>query len=186
MRFFKQVPRSFTLFAVGDEQPAMDEPDKQDTRAAITLFRQIYTPSEPTSSAVVLNLLKRSAHEHDGPLRDAAITELKDLQAWSQETLDRGIGIGIVFDHGHAQERVSPEEILDAYFHGLYLHSGNDLRTTVERLEGIDPVPAFTLYNVMWDLCRVYYVVANVVDRVLGEPDLLDRGSDTAVRSKAS
>jgi hypothetical protein len=88
--------------------------------------------------------------------------------------LASGIGIAIIFDHGATQESVDPEAILEAYFHGLYLHSGNDLSERVRQLDAVGPMPRFTFYNVMWDLTRVYFVVANVVDRVLAEPALLD------------
>jgi hypothetical protein len=124
----------------------------------------------------VLNLLKRSAHEKAGPLRDAAISELRDLGRWTREVLARGIGIGVIFEHGDRQESVSPEEILDAYFHGRYLHSGNELSDLARRLDDVG-LPRFTLYNVMRDLARAYYVIANVVDRVLVVPDLLDADS---------
>jgi hypothetical protein len=171
MRFFKQVPHRFTF--AGAVPFAMDEPDGEDVRAAAALFRQIYTPSEPTSVRVVLNILKKSTHERGGPLRDDAISELRDLRSWTEEILNEGIGFGIVFDHGYHQSRVKPAEILDAYFHGRYMHSGNDLTEVVRRLDEVG-LPRFTLYNVMRDLTKAYYVIANVVDRVLSVPELVD------------
>jgi hypothetical protein len=180
MRFFKQVPNSFTV--AGEVPFSMDEPDSQDTRAAMALLRQLYTPSEPTSAAVVLNLLKKSAHEHGGPSRDAAISELRDLGSWTREIVAAGTGIGIVFDHGETQRPIRPAEILDAYFHGKYLHGGNDLSDVVLQLDEIG-VPRFTLYNVMRELARAYYVVANVVGLVLAVPELLDADSEEATHA---
>lgn len=43
----------------------------------------------------------------------------------------------------------------------------------VRRLDEVG-LPRFTLYNVMRELTKAYYVIANVVDRVLSVPELLD------------
>ncbi len=174
MRFFDQVPSQFTAFGGADGATAtMVEPDRQDARAAVALFRQIYTPSEPTSAAVVLNVLKRSAAARDGPLRDPAIAELKSLRTWTTDLLAAGTGIGVSVYSGDVEKSISPAQILDAYFHGDYLHSGNARREMVERLDDVG-VPRFEFYNVLRELTKVYYVVANVVDRVLAVPELLD------------
>jgi hypothetical protein len=151
----------------------MDKPDTEAVRAAISLLRQLYTPTEPTSAAVLLNVLKRSAYEHAGAERDDAIQELKLLGAWTKQIVARGVGIGIVFDHGTHQQSVHPSEILDAYFHGRYLHSGNDLSELVARLDDVGLGP-FTLYQVMRELAKAYWVIANGVERILAVPALLD------------
>jgi hypothetical protein len=116
MRFFEQVPHQFTV--ASDTPFSMEEADTEAVRAAVALLRQLYTPSEPTSSAVVLNIPKKSAHERAGPMREEAIKELRDLASWTREIVAAGTGIGVVFDDGDSQRNVKPAEILDADFHG--------------------------------------------------------------------
>src|SRR4051794_15421130 len=83
MRFFSQVPDGFTI--AGEVPFEMNEPDTEAVRAAVSLLRQLYTASEPTSAAVVLNVLKASAHERAAAERDDAIRELKSLGAWTRD-----------------------------------------------------------------------------------------------------
>jgi len=177
MEFFKKVPSSFNV--APDAEVSMTEPTDEEVRAAVTLFRQIYTSTEATSAASVLKLLRRSARERDGHLSDAAIKDLRDLGRWTNEILAKGTGMGIVFDHHDRQEAVRPAEILNAYFHGHYLHSGNDLSELAERLDEVG-VPRFTFYNVMRDMTRAYSVIANGIDRILAVEDLLDADAPVA------
>ena len=171
MRFFEQVPNGFTV--AGAVPFSMVEPDSQDTRAAVALLRQLYKPSEPTSAAVVLNVLKKSVREHGSPSREAAIRELRDLGSWAREIVASGTGIGLIFDHGDEQTSITPAKILDAYFHGKYLHAGNDLSDLVRQLDHVG-LPRFTLYHVMRELARAYNVIANVADLALAVPKLVN------------
>jgi hypothetical protein len=133
----------------------------------------------------VLNLLKASVNDHAGPHRQAALDEVRDLGRWTKELLTAGIGIGIIFEHGDRQQSVSTEEILEAYFHGRYLHSLNDQSDMVDRLDDLDALPRFTLYNVMRNLTRAYFVIANVIDLILAVPELLDADTQSAQRLAA-
>ena len=93
---------------------------------------------------------------------------------WTKQIIDGGVGIGIVFDHGTHQTSVDPSEILDAYIHGRYLHSGNDLSELVARLDDVG-LGRFTLYHVMRELAKAYWVIANGVERILAVPALVDQ-----------
>ncbi|MFA4927963.1 MAG: hypothetical protein WC558_05565, partial [Patulibacter sp.] len=67
MRFFDQIPKTMSYFFDGSTATSeMLHPDDEDTRAAITQFRQIYNSQEPTSFRAAFKVLKRSAHEQDG------------------------------------------------------------------------------------------------------------------------
>jgi hypothetical protein len=175
MRFFEEVPQQATQTiganGLGSE---MEEPDDEAVRSAITQFRQIYSHGEPHSFNKAINTLKKSAHGHGGPHRDEAI-ELLDghLQA-GKAALKGGIGLGIVFETPDGQRPIDPETILDAYFHGYYLHSGNEKSDLTRRLDELQPWPRYTLYTVMLQLRNVYWMAANAVDRVLVVPELLD------------
>jgi len=174
MRFFTQVPHQFTI--AGKVPFAMDEPDTEAVFAATSLLRQLYNPREPTSAAVLLKILKRSAHEHAAAERDDAIRELRSLGAWTRDAVAKGVGIGIIFDHGTHQTTIKPAEILNAYFHGRYLHSGNDLSELVAQLDDVG-LGRFTFYQVMKELAKAYWVIANGVERILAVPALVDHDS---------
>src|SRR5690349_17981864 len=68
MRFFEEVPQQATQkFDNNGMSSEMDEPDDEAVRAAITQFRQIYDHKEPNSFQRAMKVLKRSAHELNGP-----------------------------------------------------------------------------------------------------------------------
>jgi hypothetical protein len=175
MRFFTEVPQTATQ-RFGEEGMAseMDEPDDEAVRAAITQFRQIYNPHEPHSFKKAIDVLKASANDRDGPHRDEAITLLKGHQDAARKAVQMGIGLGIAFERPDGVEDVGPREIIDAYFHGHYLHSGNSKSELARRLDALQPWPRYTLYTVMGRLRNVYWQAANAADRVLSHPSLLD------------
>src|SRR5437763_976670 len=81
MSFYKQIPDKASLtWAGAGVLPEMDEPNDEAVRAAVTTFRQIYTPTEPSSAAVVLNILKRSIRARNAPERDEALAAIKELR----------------------------------------------------------------------------------------------------------
>ena len=84
--------------------------------------------------------------------------------------------MGIVFDGGDRQKSIAPAEIIDAYFHGFYLHSGNEKSKLARQLDELQPFPRYTLYSVMLVLRNVYWNAANAAERVVREPALLDGG----------
>jgi hypothetical protein len=171
MRFYEQIPRnaSFTWDGKGAHVD-MAEPDPQDLRAAVAAFRQIYTHTEPTSAVRVLNILKRSIRGRNAPRRDEALAALKELREWPGEILDRGIGLGIAFDNGKTAQGIDPRKILDAYFHGQYIHSGNQKTKLAKQLDDLQPWPRYTLYTVMGQLTQAYWVIANVAELALKTP----------------
>lgn len=174
MQFFKQVPSNASMiFDETGMSSTMTKPDDEALRAAITQFRQIYSRDEPHSFDKTIKLLKRSTHERNGPLRDAAMTQLDRFIEAERYAL-AGIGMGIVFDNGITQRSINPRTILDAYFHGVYLHSGNDKSELARQLDDLEPWGRFTFYTVMLGLRNVYWMTANVVDRVLRIDTLLD------------
>ena len=75
------------------------------------------------------------------------------------------------------------ESLACAYFHGKYLHSGNPKSELARQLDELQPFPQMTLYSVMLKLRNVYWVAANVVDRILAAPDLLDAETSQATAS---
>jgi hypothetical protein len=180
MRFFDQVPTTASQHWDGAGiRGEMKEPDDEAVQAAIGAFRPIYKASEPQSAAAILNILKRSVRARAGDRRDDSLEEIASLRKWQQDELKAGIGLGITFEYPTHQHRVDPAAILDAYFHGQYLHYANDKSQLASRLDGLDPWPRYTLYTVMGKLTRVYWVIANVVELILKEPDLLDAPAPT-------
>lgn len=188
MRFFDQVPTTASQQWDGAGiRGEMKEPDDEAVQAAISAFRPIYKANEPQSAAAILNILKRSVRARTGDRCDDALEEIASLRKWQQDELKVGIGLGITFQYPTHQHRVDPAAILDIYFHGQYLHYANDKSELVRRLDGLDPWPRYTLYTVMFKLTRVYWVIADVVELILKEPDLLDTPAptgSTAIRAR--
>ncbi len=91
-----------------------------------------------------------------------------------KRVMREGVGIGFVLESGHGQRDVQPREILDAYFHGKYLHEGNELSVLVERLDGLAPFARYTFFQLMLELSNVFWGAANVVDRPLRHSELVD------------
>jgi hypothetical protein len=176
MRFFSQVPSkaSFSFEEGKGAWSEMDEPDEQDLRAAITELRKVYTHNEPYSFKKAFALLKRSVHEHGGPLRDETMEALDGHLEAEKRVMREGVGMGFVVESGNERRDVKPREILDAYFHGKYLHEGNELSVLVEQLDSLDPFARYTFFQLMLALRNVFWAAANVVDRVLRHPDLVD------------
>lgn len=175
MRFLKEVPQSATMrFDHGAFESKMEEPDEEALRAAITVFRHIYSHTEAHSFKKSMNLLKRNAHEHAGTERDEAIALLDGHLESEREAIQSGVGMGIVFERPEGADNITTERIIDAYFHGYYLHSGTEKSKLVKELEDLEPWPKYTMYTVMLALHNVYWRAANAVDLVLADPDLLD------------
>jgi hypothetical protein len=131
-----------------------------------------------------MNLLKRTAHEKNGPLRNPAIAELDQHIQSERDALRAGIGMGIVFEDGSGNQRaIDTRTIIDVYFHGQYLHSGNPKSELARQLDDLQPWPRMTLYSVMLKLRNVYWIGANVVDRALAAADLLDADAPQATTS---
>jgi hypothetical protein len=175
MRFFEQLPKTASQHW-DDEgiRGEMQEPDDEAVQAAIGAFRPIYKRNEPQSAGAILKLLKRSVRARDGAKRKDALEAIASLAEWQQHELKAGIGLGIRFEYPTREEQVDPAKILDAYFHGQYLHNANDKTQLARRLDELDPWPRYTLYTVMGRLTRVYWVIANVVDLILNDPELVD------------
>jgi hypothetical protein len=175
MRFFDELPNTASQHW-GDEgvRGEMQEPDDEAVQAAVGAFRPIYKRNEPQSAAAILNLLKRSIRARDGAKRQEALAAIASFAEWEQHELKAGIGLGIRFEYPTREEQVDPAKILDAYFHGQYLHNANDKSDLARRLDDLDPWPRYTLYTVMGRLTRVYWVIANVVELIFEEPGLLD------------
>jgi hypothetical protein len=119
-------------------------------------FVRSTTATSRQSPKKILDLLSASVHERNSPERDEAIAALRGPPQWTKDALARGIGFGIVCVDNHQQRAVDPEAILDAYFHGHYLHSGNDLAEDVRRLDALGPWARYTLYNVVRELTKAY------------------------------
>jgi hypothetical protein len=178
MRFFKEVPQTATQHIGGKGMASeMEDPDDEAVRAAITQFRQIYSPNEPHSFNSAMKILKRSAYERDGADTAEVIALLDGHLQAAREAVNGGIGVGIVFESPAGNEDVGPREIIDAYFHGHYLHSGNPKSDLAKRLDGLEPWPRYTLYTVMLRLHNVYWQAANAADRPLRIPELVTDSS---------
>jgi hypothetical protein len=162
MSFFEQVPSG--------TRSEMEEPNDEAVRAAITAFRQIYTKTEPTSAAVALNILERSIRARKGAQQAHARAAIKELRHWLTEIVDRGIGLGIVFERPGGSDPVPPLKILDTYFHGRYLHSRNAKSKLARELDQLGPWSRYTLFSVMWKLTQAYWVIANVAELALQVP----------------
>jgi len=175
MQFFKEVPAMATQRMKPDGwESEMDEPDDESLRAAITQFRHIYAHNEPHSFQKAMNLLKRSAHEHDGPERDAVIKLLDSHLRAEKEAIRKAAVMGIVFERPTGSEKIDTRTIIDAYFHGHYLHSGNEKSALARELDRHQPWPRYTMYRAMLLLLNVYWPAANAAQRVLDASELLD------------
>ncbi|MFA4929409.1 MAG: hypothetical protein WC558_12905, partial [Patulibacter sp.] len=106
-------------------------------------------------------------------LRDEAIAALNDHITAEKRALAEGSGVGIVLN----DQEINARKIINAYFHGEYLHSGNDLTDLVKLLDDVGPFARMTLYMTMGRLRNVYWSAANVVDRVHRTPELVPAAS---------
>jgi hypothetical protein len=176
MRFFTEVPMTATqrLTSLGGMEGEMEEPDDEALRAAITQFRHIYAHNEPHSFQKAMALLKRSAHERGGAEREEAIELIDGHLEAERKAIKKATVFGIVFERPSGAEAVDTRVIVDAYFHGQYLHSGNDKSRLVKELDELQPWPRYTMYTVMLMLRNVYWNAANAVQRVLEISELLD------------
>ena len=91
-----------------------------------------------------------------------------------KRVMREGVGMGFVLESGDERRDIKPREILDAYFHGKYLHEGNELSILVEQLDSLDPFARYTFFQLMLALRNVFWVAANVVDRALPHAELVD------------
>lgn len=173
MKFQSQVPTQAKVKwdAENGLTAEMTHPDDDDTAAAIARFRQIYNHREPTSFKQALDVLKANIHQRGGDLAADAIAALKDHETAAKVVLQQGVGIGIVLDDGAKQQTIDARKIIDAYFHGEYLHAGNEKSTLVEALDEIGPFARLTLYSTMGRLTDVYFKAANVVEQALTTAD---------------
>jgi hypothetical protein len=177
MRFWEEVPAqaSISFDATTGLEETMTEPSDEALRAAITEFRQLYSPNEPHSFSKVIALLKRSAHECNGTQKAAALEALDEFIA-AQRRAMAGIGMGIVLENATSGARsdIDPAKVIDAYLHGHYLHSGNAKSNLARELDEIRVIARLTFYSVMLNLRNLYWMTANVIDRVLAVAALLD------------
>lgn len=169
MKFQAQIPTTAKIRWTAESGMSMDmsHPDDDDTAAAVARFRQIYNPNEPTSFKAAFDLLKQNVHGRDGEFTADALDALKDHETAARVVLKQGIGFGIVLDDGSKQQVIDARRIIDAYFHGEYLHAGNDKADLVAVLDGIGPIARLTLYSTMGRLTDVYFKAANVVEQAL-------------------
>ncbi len=175
MRFFDEVPTTATQRMKPDGwESEMNEPDDEALRAAITQFRHIYNHNEPHSFQKAMKLLKRGAHELGGPDRDAAIDQLDGHLEAECNAIRRASVMGIVFERPSGSETIDTRAIIDAYFHGYYLHSGNEKSALAKDLDQLQPWPRYTMYNAIHFSSGVYWNAANAAQRVLDVPELLD------------
>ena len=177
MRFFEEARKSAShRMKSGGRENVMEEPDDEALRAAITQFRHLYDHKEPHSFQNAMKLLKRSAHERGGAERDAAI-ELLDghLEAERKAINEAGV-MGIAFERPSGRDPIDTRRIIDAYFHGYYLHSGNEKTALAEKLDYLQPWPRYAMYNAMRLAGGVYRDAAGTVQHVLDVPELLDSG----------
>jgi len=175
MQFFKEVPATATQRMKPDGwESEMREPDDEALRAAITQFRHVYAHNEPHSFQKAMNLLKRSAHEHGGSERDAVIELLEGHLEAERNAVKKAAVMGIVFERPSGTEAIDTRKIIDAYFHGYYLHSGNEKSALAKELDRLQPWPRYTMYRAMLLLLNVYWPAANAAQRVLDVPALND------------
>jgi hypothetical protein len=139
MRFFAEVPQTATqrIDAAGMASE-VDEPDDEVVRGGDHSVRQIYNANEPHSLQKAIDMLKAGANDKDGPRRDEAIALLKGHQDTAKKAV-RGIGLGIGFERPNVVEDIGPREIVDANFHGHYLHSGNPNSELARRPDELEP-----------------------------------------------
>jgi hypothetical protein len=169
MQLFNETPTtaSWGFSAEEGESSSIDEPADESVRAAITVLRQLYNHKEPHSFRNTIKLLKQSVHEHDGPHRDAAMSELDMFFTVEKQTMG---GIGMAFaieDLSGKVKQVNVPTLLDAYFHGKYLHSGNDKSKLAALLDDMGPFAPLTLFNVMLGLRNLYWMTANAAEAAL-------------------
>lgn len=183
MSLFEQVPKkaSVTWDAEAGHSTEMKEPSDESVRAALTVFRQLYTGSEPHSFKVVINLLKASVHDYGGPRRQEALDFFAYYPEEHRNRMRPGIGISFENPDGSGHD-IDTATIIDAYAHGLYLHGTNEKSKLARQLDDLRPLPRFTFYRAMYDLADLYWMAGNVVDVIFATPELLDvdSGKDAA------
>lgn len=107
MSLFEQTPKQVRVTWDARTGPSteMAEPSDESVRAALTVFRQLYTGTEPHSFNTVIKLLKRSVHEHNGPRRQEALDFLSFYPEEQKSRMQSGIGIAFESPDGTQRER---------------------------------------------------------------------------------
>jgi hypothetical protein len=144
-------------------------PSEESLKAIIGDFRQLYTDSNKTSAASVLNILKRSAHDRGTDSGVKAIAAMKELGIQLQSRRKRD-PVASVFDAGQAgllTER-SPGEIIAVWFNGEYFHDEPKIAAEVEVRDDLG-VGMFrmSLHTAIRDYLDKWIVIANTAQLVL-------------------
>jgi hypothetical protein len=174
--FFQQVPSQFQMVGTRIGQPIesrMRDPPREATRAAVSLFRHLYGQNEDANFTKVMKILKRSVHERDSEHREAALAILDLIYRGQQVLLDEGAGIGMYYAAGGKRSRLTTEDVLATYLHGVWVHSDSDKSRRAAALDRAPPFAPFTFYTAIAKLTLLYIDAAVIADVALAEPSLL-------------
>jgi hypothetical protein len=136
----------------------LDEPDKDNLRSFLTLFRQMIARREPVFIETIIELAKsRLAPDHAS---DAQQFD-EYLQKWNS-ALQRS-GLSIIVDG----ETLSPKHVLETYIDGEYFHNDVNDREELAR---------FAKFGVRVDRVRFIQTLADLTEIILNVGNAIGYG----------
>lgn len=173
--FFQQIPSQLQITGTIIGQPIesrMRDPPREATRAAVTLFRQVYGQNERANFVKIMKILKRSVSDRASEHRAQALAVLDEIYDGQRVLLERGAGIAMYYAAGDRRSRLTTETVLATYLHGVWLHSDEDKSRRAAAFDRAPPIARFTFYSAIATLTLLYIDAAVIVDAALSESDL--------------
>lgn len=98
-------------------------PDQEAVKAVIGDFRQLWTDHRPTSAMSVLKILRGSAKRRGSAAGAELVSQLEVFRRrlLERKSVDPGGKMLVEGEFGESRE-IAPEEIIDSWLNGEYLH----------------------------------------------------------------
>lgn len=147
------VRLSFTANGV-----TLDEPDKDNLRSFLTLFRQMTARREPVFIETIINIAKSRLAAESA----SEATRFEDyLQKWNSALQHSGLAITV------DGETLSPKHVLETYIDGEYFH--NDVKDREE-------LARFAEFGVRVDRVRFIQTLADLTEIILNVGNAIGYG----------
>lgn len=169
--FFENPGGKLTISSEIGKPVAMEHAHAGDEamRAVVPIFRQLYTDTAPASAARVMSIIKQSAHRTGTEEGRELIALLRDHARLHKELRAGNGGMSLV----HDGSPIDNAGVIDLWLNGEYMHWDEDKAAVLEAWP--EPIMRFQLNGAVVALRNAYWVLANLVRRVLAAPAILPR-----------
>jgi hypothetical protein len=119
----------------------------------------LYESGEGTSLHRTLNLLCDHVREHESPLQEQAMDELRMIRKWHKEAA-KPHGLRIEMDG----RNLTPKVLIEVFLYGRYLHKDQDKLALLEQAAPV-ALLQFEFLSTMQVLAKIYRCVGQEVVR---------------------